>query len=491
MGTFEPEQAANEAANEAANDETKPMSASAGRFRGTLIRREQPEYEEARVGRVFNARKPQRYPSAVLLAASVDDVIAGVQFARENTLTISVRSGGHSWDGWSVRDGSLLIDLGRMREMSYDQQTRIARVSPSISGGELNSFLHQFGVFFPGGHCPDVGVGGFLLQGGMGWNTRGWGWACERIAAIDVVTADGKLVHADERENADLFWAARGSGPGFFAIVVRFYLRPHPQPKALTRSTFVYPMQAYDEVMHWLHGIHASLDSSVELVAIGLQTPVQGKAELEFQHSLVVHAIAMADTREQAHTALAPLESCPALGQALVRDICVPTTLQQEYEEQRRQNPRGNRYAADNLWLSGSAKEIVPLLKPCFESLPTPRTFTLWYSMAPLLPLSDMALSLQSEIYFAIYTVWTDPADDARCRRWLRDEMKRMETCSDGFYLGDSDLPTRSARFMAARNFQKLEQLRDKYDPNGRLCSYQPHAEHAVNVNPWETSPEG
>jgi len=106
--------------------------------------------------------------------------------------------------------------------------------------------------------------------------------------------------------------------------------------------------------------------------------------------------------------------------------------------------------------------------------------------MAPLLPLSDMALSLQSEIYFAAYTIWSDPADDARCRGWLLDQMTRMGPFSDGYYLGDSDLPTRSAKFMADEKFQKLERLREKYDPEGRFCSYQPHPQNAVNVNPWE-----
>lgn len=460
-----------------------------GKFRGTLIWREEPEYEPARVARVFNSRRPQRFPRAVLLAESIEDVIAGVQLARELHLTVSVRSGGHSWDVWSVRDGSLLIDLGRMREMSYHQQSGVVTVSPSITGADLNSYLHPSGVFFPGGHCPDVGLGGFLLQGGMGWNTRGWGWACERIAAVDLVTAEGKLVHADERENADLFWAARGSGPGFFAIVVRFYLRPRPLPKALTRSTFVYPMQTYDQVMHWLHGIHASLDPTVEVVAIGLRLPIPGDPRSGMRHSLVVHALCFADTPEFAGAALAPLESCPALPQALVRDICISTSLQQEYEEQRRQNPSGDRFAADNLWLSGPANQVVPLLKPCFESLPTARTFALWYSMAPLLPLSDMALSLQSEIYFAVYTIWTDPADDARCRGWLYDQMKRMEGSSEGCYLGDSDLPVRSAKFMAAESFRKLQQHRKRYDPTGRICSYRSHDQHAINENPWETHP--
>jgi len=427
----------------------------------------------------------------VLFAESIGDVISGVHLARENNLTISIRSGGHSWDGWSVRDASLLIDLGRMREMSYDPRSGVATVSPSITGGQLNPYLEPFGQFFPGGHCPDVGLGGFLLQGGMGWNSRGWGWACERIAAIDVVTADGRLLHADEHQNADLFWAARGSGPGFFAIVVRFYLRPRPRPKALTRTTFVYPMQAYDEVMSWLHGMHRSLDPCVEVVGIGLQVTIPGRPESQFQHSLVVHALAMVDTPEEARAALVPLEACPAPERALVRDICIPTSFQEQYDEQQRQNPRTNRYAADNLWFSGSVEEVIPLLKPCFETLPSTRTFALWYSMAPLLPLSDMALSLQSELYFAIYTVWNDPADDTRCREWLHNQMTRMQAFSDGLYLGDSDLPMRPAKFMATESFQKLEELRVKYDPDRRICSYRRHPQHALNVNPWEKTPAG
>jgi hypothetical protein len=459
---------------------------SGNRIHGALIRPEDASYEDARVGRVFNGRKPQRFPSAVLFAESIDDVIAGIRLARENGWTISVRSGGHSWAGWSVCDGALLMDLGRMREMTYDAQTGIVTASPAVTGGELNQYLAPFGVFFPGGHCPDVGLGGFLLQGGMGWNTRGWGWACERITAMDIVTAEGNLVHADAHDNADLFWAARGSGPGFFAIVVRFYLRPRPRPRALTRSTFVYPLGAYDDVMHWLHGIHASIASSVELVAIGLQVPVQNIDRSQLQHSLIVHAVCMADTPEEAREALTPLESCPALSQALARDICVPTSFEKEYEEQRRQNPPGSRYAADNLWLSGNAQKIAPLLKPCFMDLPTVRTFALWYSMAPLLPLSDMALSLQTEIYFAVYTIWTDAADDARCRGWLYEQMTRMEASSEGLYLGDSDLPARSARFMADKNFQRLEQLRRKHDPGAKIAPYSRHRQHALNVNPWE-----
>jgi hypothetical protein len=200
----------------------------------------------------------------------------------------------------------------------------------------------------------------------------------------------------------------------------------------------------------------------------------------------VVNAVAFADSRREADEALAPLERCPGIDKALARDLRVPTTLELEYVEQRRQNPKGYRYAADNLWLSGSAKEIVEAIKPCFTSLPTLRTFALWYSMAPLRPLPDMALSLQSEVYFAVYTLWAGSEEDASCREWLLNQMRRMEPVGAGFYLGDSDIPTRSAKFMNDENFRKLEALRRVYDPEGRICSYRVHREHELNANPWQ-----
>ncbi len=181
-------------------------------LQGQLYWRGDDGYEQERVGRVFNGRKPDRYPVAILKAAHEEDVIAGVRLARERGLKVSVRSGGHSWAAWSVRDDALLIDLAGMREISLDTDTLTVRVSPAVTGDELNSLLAEHGLMFPGGHCPTVGLGGFLLQGGMGWNCRGWGWACESIEAIDVVTADGRLVRADESQNAEL-WLLRRRDP--------------------------------------------------------------------------------------------------------------------------------------------------------------------------------------------------------------------------------------------------------------------------------------
>lgn len=130
-------------------------------------------YEDARVGRVFNHRRPHRFPLAVVKASSVDDIQAAVKLAIEKNCRVAVRSGGHSWAVWSVRDQSILIDLGNYKEFEVDQENRLARATPSLTGKEFNGrLIAEYGLMFPGGHCPDVGLGGFLLQGGMGWNCR-------------------------------------------------------------------------------------------------------------------------------------------------------------------------------------------------------------------------------------------------------------------------------------------------------------------------------
>ena len=136
----------------------------------SIIFRNDPKYEDARVGRVFNQRRPDRYPHGIVEATCVEDVVKAVGFAKEMNLRVSVRSGGHSWAAWSVRDNAILIDLGNLKRVELDESTNIAKVSPSTTGRVLNKFLATKGKMFGGGHCPDVGLGGFLLQGGMGWN---------------------------------------------------------------------------------------------------------------------------------------------------------------------------------------------------------------------------------------------------------------------------------------------------------------------------------
>ena len=265
---------------------------------------------------MFNARRPDRYPAAVLLAEGEDDVVAGVRLARERGLKVSVRAGGHSWAAWSVRDDVLLIDLGRMREMAYDPATGIATASPAVKGGaELVPFLTSHGRAFPGGHCPSVGIGGFLLQGGQGWNSRKYGWACENVAAIDVVTADGELIRADEDQNSDLLWAARGAGPGFFGVITRFHLRTYPLPRGMTHDTWMFELEDLEPLLGWIDELLPSLDRVVEPVIAATRLP-----RPEGPPVLLLHTTAMCDTPEEAERVLAPLRACPIADRAVLHE---------------------------------------------------------------------------------------------------------------------------------------------------------------------------
>lgn len=130
------------------------------------------DYEDARVGRVFNQRRPKRYPAAVVKVTEEKHIVEAVELAKKHNHRISIRSGGHSWAAWSVRDDAVLVELGKYKLIELDKETGVVTVSPSVTGRDLNGYLSQNGLLYPGGHCPDVGLGGFLLQGGMGWLCR-------------------------------------------------------------------------------------------------------------------------------------------------------------------------------------------------------------------------------------------------------------------------------------------------------------------------------
>jgi FAD/FMN-containing dehydrogenase len=434
---------------------------------GRLHWRGDPGYESARVDRIFNGRRPGRYPAAVLEAADAQDVIAGVRLAADHGLKVSVRSGGHSWAAWSLRDDALLIDLGRMRELGYDPATGVATAAPAVKGGaELTPFLTSHGRVFPGGHCPSVGLGGFLLQGGQGWNSRRWGWACESVVGIDVVTADGELVHADESENADLLWAARGSGPGFCGVVTRFHLRTYPRPAAMIHDTWTFELGDLEPLLLWLHELMPHLDRVVEPVIAATRLP-----RPEGPPVLLLHTTALCATAEEATRVLAPLAACPIADRALAHERG-PTTIELENEAQALQNPEHHRYAVDCTWSDAPARHLIPLLAQLWSQLPTEHSFSIWYGWAPRGRLRDMAFSVEGHAYIATYAIWEDPADDERHRTWVVDHTRRLAELGAGVYLGDTDFTRRADRFLSEANFRRLEEIRACRDPDGRFCSY-------------------
>jgi hypothetical protein len=433
-------------------------------FTGQFFRRDDEGFDGAAFGRIFNRHRPARRPAAVLRAADAADVAAGVRLARAEGWQVAVRSGGHSWAAWSLRENALLIDLGGFTGMDYDESTGIVTVGPAVRGGtDLDPFLAGRDRFFAGGHCPTVGLGGFLLQGGMGWNCRGWGWAAESIEAMEVVTASGDLVWCSATENADVFWAARGSGPGFFGVVTAFRLRTRERYKDLTQTTYVYPAQLAPDVLAWLYHARHEVPPSVELVAVGITPPLPPQV----RHRgpvLVIDGVSF----DAGPGSLAALDTCPVAGQALVAKVAQPVTITELRAEQMRANPEGHQYVVDNAYLAGEPGSLIPALAPAFTGLPTAKSFSLWFDLAhlPARPLPDMALSLQTDIYFATYVVTEPGADTGVLRDWTGDVMRRLEPFSPGSYLGDSDLRARPARFMSDGAWRRFREIRAARDPD-------------------------
>jgi FAD/FMN-containing dehydrogenase len=406
-------------------------------------------FDEAAYGRIFNARKPAAAPAAVLFAVSEQDVVAGVRLARERGWGVAVRSGGHSWAGWSVREGALLIDLGGLHSLSLDGDVCVA--SPSTQGGlELTPFLAARGRTFTAGHCEGVGLGGFLLQGGQGWNSRRWGWGCENVLAVDVVTADGSLVRGDE----ELLWAARGAGPAFPGVITRLHLRTYAA-EPMFHDTRTFALAALEPLLHWLHELLPALDVRVEPV---LAASRLGGGET----ALLLHTTVTAPSSEDAARLLAPLDAAPP---AVVHERG-PTSIVEENVAMTLQNPYFHRYAADSQWTDAGAAELYPRLKDIYASLPTEHSFSIWYGWAPSRELPDMAFSLERNVYLATYAIWTDPADDERHRSWVHGHTARLAEVGDGVYVGDSDFTRRPDRHLAPENARRLAAIRAARDPD-------------------------
>jgi FAD/FMN-containing dehydrogenase len=426
-------------------------------------------YEAARLATVWNGLVPDRFPDVIVRARDADDVVAAVRYARANGYRVGIRSGGHSWAASHLRDGGVLLDVSRLDHCTVDTDQMTAVVGPGKKASVFAVELDSQGLFFPAGHCEDICLGGYLLQGGYGWNSKALGLACESVLGLQVATADGELIYCDADNHPDLYWAARGAGTGFFGVVTSFTLRIHPRPAALGTCLYVYPIEVADDVFSWARSISSEIDERVELQILTARSFPQ----FGLDHAgITIASPVFAESEEQAEKSLAVLRTCPVVDQAIAAIPYAPTGLADWYGAVMTNYPTGYRYVADNMFTSASAEELLPGIRKIIETMPPHPSHFIFTGWTPSTDRRDMVFGLDDEIYMALYTVWQDPAEDERHRDWAGSNLASMSNLATCIALADENLGRRPARFISDANLARLDEVRATYDPDGRFHSW-------------------
>jgi hypothetical protein len=237
-------------------------------LQGEVILPDDGRYEKAR--RVWN-HAVDLHPAIIVRCAGTNDVVRAIEFARQSDLLVAVRSGGHSFAGHGTCDGGLVIDLSLMKRLEVVPGRAWVRLQSGVLAGELDMATNAFSMAVPLGSCLSVGVAGYALGGGESALTPKVGFGCDSITRVEIVTADGRILHADVDQNPDLFWAVRGGG-GNFGVVTTLDFRLHRVGKVLA-GHLKYPIRQAPEVLRYLNQYAPTIPDELFLLAAVLPFP--------------------------------------------------------------------------------------------------------------------------------------------------------------------------------------------------------------------------
>lgn len=284
--------------------------------RGPVITPEDDAYDEART--VYNAMHDRR-PRVIVQAEDDADVMAAVSFARETGLDLAVRGAGHSAPGYGTCDGGVVLDLGRIRNVRVDPESRTARVGGGAQLGAVDHATHAYGLAVPAGFVSTTGVGGLTLGGGIGYLNRRFGLTCDSLLSADVVTAAGEPVTASRDENPDLFWALRGGG-GNFGVVTSFEFRLHPVRDIVGGPIFFEYEAAPDVMRTWRDYLSTAPRPLGAFFGFHIAPPLPFIPEDRHGDHLCVLVTCWSGDPDEAEAALEPLRTAgPVVGEHVGR----------------------------------------------------------------------------------------------------------------------------------------------------------------------------
>jgi FAD/FMN-containing dehydrogenase len=442
---------------------TVTMQGLREQVRGHTITPDDSDYDDAR--RVYNAMIDRR-PNVIVRAESVDDVVAAVNYARENGLAIAVRGGSHSVPGFGTGDDAVVVDLNRMQRVEVDPARKTARAEGGATWGAFNDATHAHGLATTGGIISTTGVGGLTLGGGIGYLSRGHGLSCDNLRAAEVVTADGKVVAATPHENEDLFWALRGGG-GNFGVVTAFEFDVHAVSEIYGGPMFFELSDARD-VLQWYREFIKDADTRLGgFPAWQIAPPLPFIPEERHGEPFMAFVSCWAGPAGEGEAALAPLREVakpiaehvgpmpyPALNSAF--DALVPAGLQHYWKANFVKELSDDAIAAHlehgpRIPTVNSTVHIYPINGACHE-------------MAP----GDTAFAYRDATFATVIAgMWPDPADNDANTKWVRDFYDATAPHSEpgGYvnFMADDDQGRIRDNYKG--NYDRLVDVKRAYDP--------------------------
>jgi FAD/FMN-containing dehydrogenase len=235
---------------------------------GKVVLRGDDEYAQTR--QIWNGAV-EHQPALIAVCETPADVQAAVRTARQHDLPLSVRGGGHDWAGRALRHNGLVIDMSHMRRVDVDPLASVATIEGGATGIDVTSVTVPYGLVAATGNCGAVGMVGLTTGGGYSPLTSRYGLAADNLLAADVVLADGRLVHCDEHNNPDLFWAIRGGG-GNFGVITSMRVRLHPIHQVLA-GMMLFPWSQAESVLRGYAESLTDAPDELELITGVLPSP--------------------------------------------------------------------------------------------------------------------------------------------------------------------------------------------------------------------------
>ncbi len=427
-------------------------------------------YEAAR--RVWNGTIDKR-PAVIVRCRGVADVIEGVTYARARNLPVSVRGGGHHVAGGALIDGGLVLDLSQMRAVRVDPVARTVRAEGGAQIGDIDRETRPFGLAVPMGVFSETGVAGLTLAGGVGWLRRKYGLACDSLLSADVVTADGRLLHASPDEHPDLFWALRGGGWDMGCVTSLEY-RAYPIEPELFFLFVTYPMDDAPVVLRALRDFASTASDEASPLAVLWTFPRSDAYPPEvWEKQFVAIAGPYAGPVEEGERVYAPLR---ALGTPLL-DMSGPMPyhdVQKLFDEE---YPTGRRYYWKSSYLRELSDPAIDVLVHFGRQRPSPlSSVDVWLQGGAIAKTSasDSPAGHRDAPYLiGIEANWEEATNDAANIAWTRELAAALEPFSTGgSYLNFEDV-TESAATAAyhGASFERLVSVKRTYDPGNLFRS--------------------